>query len=150
MLIDGDTSFLKLMSTELQKKDELIEIVSVSSISKAFNLLDNKDFDAIVSSCKTSEIEGVIELLKEVRKREMEIPFFIFSRKWEKEFVFKALKLGANRIIPKNEDEDKNDSILSCKILAETLKQEIQDYENKKELEHLKKEFNKNFRIVDI
>ncbi len=149
LLIDEETSFLRLVSAELQKEDERINVIPASSTSEALNLLDNEDFDAIVSSRRIQEIEG-IKLLNEVRKKkEMEIPFVILSRQREKEFVLKALKQGANRILEK-ENEDKNNIILSCKILAETLKQEIQSYENKKELEHHRKEFNRNFKIYDI
>ncbi len=146
MLLVGDnTDVLNQVKIALENESEDIDLTLVSSGNKALKLLEREDFDMIVSDYQVLDM-GAIEFLKEVKgDMRIRIPFVLFTRKKEGDIVLKALKEGANRVIHRSDDIR-----LSCKILHQAIKQEMLDYVRKKELERHRRNFDRNFRILDI
>jgi len=146
LFVDDDNEFSDKARKILENENEKIDVITASSTSQALHLLEKNDFEAIVSNHQIFE-SGSEEFLDEVRgDKEMEIPLILFAEKRKKEIVLEALELGANRVLNKGEDGIK----LSCKILSKALKQEIQNYRNKKELERYRNEFDRDYKIFKI
>ncbi len=142
LLVDDDTNFLMEAKKGLEEENQRIDVITSSSANNGLDLLEEKNFDAIVSGYDMQEMSGIRFLNKVRKEKGIEIPFILFTKKNKKEIFLKSLRFGANRVF------DKEDHILfSDKILAKIIGQEIQNYENKKELEHYRKEFKRNFEI---
>jgi len=146
LLVYDNPDVLDQVKTVFENESKNIEIVSISSPSKALNILEKGDFDAIVSEYHISKKAG-IELLKKVRKeKEIEIPFILFTGEKEQEVFLKGLEDGANRVLQKGEDIK-----LACKTLHQALKQEISHYERKQELDRLRDDkINRNIKVFDL
>jgi len=145
LLLDKDPEFLMEMKSNFDKEGEVIDLVTSSSASKGIGLLGEENFDAVVS-CSRMQKRDYIDFLNKIRnEREIEVPFVLLIDKKDNEIILEALKEGVNRVIHKEENIN-----LSYNILLEVLNQEIQQYLRNKELEQLRYEFNKNFRLFRI
>jgi CheY-like chemotaxis protein len=80
-----------------------ITITPVLSAEQALKILEQKDFDVVVSDYKMQGMNG-LEFLEELRKQGNDIPFIIFTGKGEEQVAMEALNKGANRYISKDGD----------------------------------------------
>ena len=103
LLVDDENSLLEQAKIFLERGNE-IKVSTVSSAKKALELLNEEDFDVIVSDYQMPDIDG-LKFLEEMREgRNSDIPFIIFTGKGREEVAIKALNLGANRYIQKGGD----------------------------------------------
>lgn len=103
LLVDDEPNLLKQASLVLEKEDQL-NIRTTTSAQEALELMENNDFDVIISDYKMPEIDG-LEFLEIIRTEKKEnIPFIIFTGRGREEIAMKALNLGANRYIQKGGD----------------------------------------------
>jgi len=135
LLVDDEHSLLDQANIFLGKVERL-NVTMASSAKKGLELLDKEDFDVIVSDYQMPEIDG-LDFLEEVRnKREMDIPFIMFTGKGREEVAMKALNLGADRYLRKG-----GDTKSQYGVLAQAVAQEVEHHRSKiraKELEALK------------
>ncbi len=119
LLIDDDRSLLEQADIFLERITKEIEVQTVSSADKALEVIDEKNFDIIVSDYQMPNKDG-LEFLEELREeRESEIPFIMFTGKGREEVAMKALNLGANRYIQKGGDPKSQYGLLSKAIVKE-------------------------------
>jgi DNA-binding NtrC family response regulator len=78
-----------------------IIITPVLSAEQALEILEQKDFDVVVSDYQMPRMNG-LEFLEELRKKGNDIPFIIFTGKGEEQVAMEALNKGANRYISKD------------------------------------------------
>ncbi|MFP4052049.1 MAG: PAS domain S-box protein, partial [Thermoplasmata archaeon] len=98
-----------------------IEVSTVSSAEKALDLMDEEDFDVIVSDYQMPDIDG-LEFLEELKEeRECEIPFIMFTGKGREEVAMETLNLGADRYLEKG-----GDPTSQYEVLADAIKQEFE------------------------
>ena len=101
----------------------------MTSASEAAELLEDIDFDAVVSDYKMPEMNG-LEFLEIVReKKKSDIPFIIFTGKGRDEIAIDALRLGADRYLKKGGDPK-----TQYKILANAISQEVKYHQLEQEL----------------
>ncbi|MBS3817492.1 MAG: PAS domain S-box protein [Candidatus Thermoplasmatota archaeon] len=135
LIVDDERALLEQSKTFLEKMDKDIEVMTASSAERALEMIDEKDFDVIVSDYQMPDIDG-LEFLEEIRKeREDEIPFIMFTGKGREEVAMKALNLGADRYIQKGGDPKSQYG-----ILAQAIKQESEHHRTKKEREKYTRE----------
>ncbi|MFW6196420.1 MAG: GAF domain-containing protein [Thermoplasmatota archaeon] len=116
--VDDEYHILEQSKLFLEKQNDEIEVYTATSVEEALDMLEKKNFDAIVSDYQMPGIDG-LEFLKRLRGNGSNIPFIIFTRRDRKEVAIRALNLGANRYLNKGGDPKSQYSILSEAIIQE-------------------------------
>ncbi len=120
--VDDETHLLDQAKLFLKREGNL-NVITASSAEEGLELLDKEDFDVIVSDYQMPEIDG-LDFLEEIRnKREMDIPFIMFTGKGREEVAMKALNLGADRYLQKGGDPKSQ-----YEVLAQAIQQEERHY----------------------
>ena len=123
LLVDDETDLLEQAKIFLERKDERLNVVSVSSAKEGLNLLDEENFDVIVSDYQMPEMDG-LEFLEEVRnERDSDIPFIMFTGKGREEVAIEALNLGADRYLQKGGSPK-----TQYQVLSQAIEQEVEHH----------------------
>jgi PAS domain S-box-containing protein len=77
------------------------EIENATSVDEAFEKMDKQQYDAIVSDYEMPQKNG-LDFLKELREKNNQIPFILFTGKGREDVAVKALNLGVDNYINKN------------------------------------------------
>ncbi|MEF8874869.1 MAG: PAS domain S-box protein, partial [Candidatus Thermoplasmatota archaeon] len=127
LFVDDEKSLLDQTEIFLEKRDEEIEVLTASSAERALEMMEEEDFDVIVSDYQMPDIDG-LEFLEETREeRGDDIPFIMFTGKGREKVAMKALNLGADRYIQKGGDPKSQYG-----VLARTIKQEYEHFQSEK------------------
>lgn len=101
MLVDDDPSMLNLASTHLERNCGFCNFEAATSPKDALDLIEEGDFDCIVSDFQMPEMDG-LEFLETVKRDlDKDIAFILFTGRGREEVAMKALNLGADRYIRK-------------------------------------------------
>ncbi|MDO8873559.1 MAG: PAS domain S-box protein [Methanoregula sp.] len=100
--VDDEPALLEVGKLFLERYGEFL-VDTVISAPQALNILNKKNYDAIVSDYQMPEMDG-IELLKRVRLTDKTIPFIIFTGRGREEVVIEALNNGADFYLQKGGD----------------------------------------------
>ncbi len=135
LFVDDEPGLLDQAKIFLERENEELDIITVSSANKALDLLQKENFGVIVSDYQMPEMDG-LEFLEILRKeKETDIPFIMFTGKGREEVAMKALNLGAQRYIQKGGDPKNQFDFLANAIIRENTR-----YSTKKEREEKVKE----------
>jgi|GEM_PF-7079952 len=135
LLVDDESIHLDLSSEFLRKEDKGFVVDTATSAEEALDLIEEKEYDCIVSDYQMPSIDG-LEFLERVRN-ELDTPFIMFTGKGREEVAMEALNLGADRYIQKGGDVRSQFGVLS-----DAIKQEVRHYrtkERERELEALRR-----------
>jgi DNA-binding response OmpR family regulator len=103
--VDDEEFFLEasnvLLHTFLEKFN--IDLLTLDSVESALKLLEEEDFDVIISDYQMPSTDG-LEFLSKLRKMNNTTPFIILTGRGREEIVIKALNLGADYYIQKGLD----------------------------------------------
>ncbi len=139
LLVDDEESLLEQAKLFLKKEDKSIQVEISSSPEKALKLLNNSEYDAIISDYQMPEIDG-LKLLKTIKKeRNKDIPFIMFTGKGREEVAIEALNLGADRYLQKGGSPKSQYS-----VLAQAIRQEVENWRREKELKSINWLLNKS------
>jgi PAS domain S-box-containing protein len=103
LYIDDEETLLEVGKLFLERSGELQVRVTPSPID-ALAMIASTRFDAVVSDYQMPEMDG-IGLLKEVRSRNAELPFILFTGKGREEVVIEAINNGADFYLQKGGDQ---------------------------------------------
>jgi len=138
LFVDDDNDVLTQAELYLEKKNENFEIETVNLAEKGLDMLEEDQYDIIISDYQMPKMDG-LEFLESVREEmDEDIPFIMFTGKGREEVAMKALNLGANRYIQKG-----GKARSQYGVLSDAIKQENDMYSNKRELEKSEKEKSK-------
>ena len=112
--VDDERLLLELSKAFLEDSGEF-QLHGVTSGREALSLLDDQQFDAVVSDYQMPGMDG-IELLKRVRERDAGIPFILFTGRGREEVAMEALNLGANFYLQKGGDPESQFAELASKL----------------------------------
>ena len=115
LLVDDDEDHLFLEKSFLQRIMPDLEIESATSGKECLERIKNDNFDCIVSDYNIGPGVGGLELLKSLRKMNVEVPFFFFSSQDISMVKKEASKYGAMGFISKNHHYN-NFQIVAAKI----------------------------------
>ena len=101
LLVDDDEDLLTVASRFLTKEDSTFEIDVVSSAEMALEAFNKDPYDVIVCDYEMPFGMSGLEFLELMRRRNLDIPFVIFTGRGREEVAIKALNLGANFYITK-------------------------------------------------
>ncbi len=128
--MDDEPSLLEQAKIFLQKEIDEIQVRTMTSAGEALDLLEDLDFDAVVSDYQMPEMNG-LEFLEVVRnEKEWKIPFIIFTGKGREEVAIEALNLGADRYLKKGGDPK-----TQYGVLADAIEQEVKYYKMMSEMD---------------
>ena len=82
---------------------ELITEIDISNAEEALNILNNDNYDALVSDYAMKGMNG-LELLKILREEGNSIPFILLTGRGSEEIEKEARNLGVDGYIPKSLD----------------------------------------------
>lgn len=99
LYVDDEPTLLEIGKLYLEQKWKFV-VTTVQSAKDALNFLILNQYDAIVSDYQMPEMDG-IELLHEIRIRNSDIPFILFTGRGREEVVIKALNAGADFYLQK-------------------------------------------------
>ncbi len=148
LLIDDDPSVLEQAKIFLEKEDENLKIITAPSAKKGLKLLQEKEFDVVVSDYGMPKTDG-IEFLRKVREEEnLEIPFIMLTGKGKEEIAMKALNLGADKYLQKIKRPKEQYSILANSIIE--VKQQKEREEELRRYKTIIEEANDDILIIDL
>ncbi len=102
LYVDDEPALLELGKIFLEKSG-LLELTISESPKDALELLEEEDFDAIISDYQMPGMDG-IGFLKALKAKGSDTPFIIFTGKGREEVVIEALNNGADFYIQKGGD----------------------------------------------
>ena len=78
--VDDSAEFVEVASTYLQKSNDSLKIETATDPVEALRLVDEEDFDCIISDCSMpdTEMDG-IDLCEAVRSEHPDLPFVFFT-----------------------------------------------------------------------
>jgi len=134
LFVDDERSLLEQAEIFIERMDDELDVYTSTSAAEALHIMDEKNFDVIVSDYQMPEING-LEFLEKVREeRDSDIPFIMFTGKGREEVAMKALNLGADRYIQKGGNPKSQYG-----VLVQAIKQEVEHHRTEKELEKSEK-----------
>ncbi len=119
LFVDDDSSVLKQAEVFLEEEDDRLDVETVASVEGGLELLEEHDFDAVVSDYQMPK-KGGLEFLKTVREdMDSNIPFIIFTGKGREDVAMDALNFGANRYLQKSGSPKSQYGLLAKAIVQE-------------------------------
>lgn len=133
LFVDDEPDLLDQAKIFLKRELEDLDIDTVPSPPpEALELLENNEYDGVVSDYKMPEMSG-LEFLRTVREeKNIDLPFIIFTGKGREEVAMEALNLGADRYLQKGGDPRSQYGVLSRAIV-----QEVRNWERERELRNI-------------
>ena len=119
LFVDDDKLLLTQTKIFLERSDYEFDVDTARDVGEALGLVEEIDYDAIVSDYKMGERDG-LDLLKAIRKKSETLPFIMFTGKGNETVAQQALNFGADRYIRKH-----GDARSQYDKLAEALVEEI-------------------------
>lgn len=103
--VDDDPQIRDLAASVLEDASDDLSVVSAPGPAAALERLEESDFDCIVSDFQMPETDG-LEFFDTVRKREIDIPFILFTGKGSEEIAARAIKAGVSDYLQKESGID--------------------------------------------
>ena len=105
LIVDDDTALLQALPQALRLRIKDITIDTSDSAQKAFSLIEQNDYDAIVSDIKMPGMDG-LSLLARIKSLRPETPTLLITGHGEHNLAIQALRGGAYDFIQKPIDRD--------------------------------------------
>jgi PAS domain S-box-containing protein len=116
LYVDDEPELLTLAKLFLERDGEL-SVTTTTSPAEVMQLLEARQFDAVISDYQMPEMDG-IALLKQVRARNLSVPFILFTGKGREDVVIEAIESGADFYLQKGGDAKPQFAELRHKILT--------------------------------
>lgn len=143
LLVDDEPDFLEQAKVFLEREDDTLSIRTTNSAYSALDMLDENNYDAIVSDYQMPKMNG-LEFLETIRnERGSDMPFIIFTGKGREEVAKEALNLGADRYLQKGTDVKSQ-----YKVLADAIIQEIRHKRRWDQLQETQNKFRFMFNTI--
>lgn len=119
LFIDDKQAWRIQANIFIEKGNPLWNVNTAGSATKALEMLEENEYDAIVSDYKMPGMDG-LEFLETLRKQGSTIPFIIFTGKGREKVAMRALNLGADHYLRKGGDPESQ-----YKLLTQAIQKEI-------------------------
>src|SRR5215471_16727741 len=141
LIVDDDAALLQALPHALYLRMQDLKIDTSDSAPAAFELIQEHDYDAIVSDIKMPGIDG-LALLEKIRELRPETPLLMITGHGEHDLAIQALRGGAYDFIQKPIDRDYFVAALSRAIQTHQLRRQVVEQQltlelHAKSLEHL-------------
>lgn len=149
--VDDEEAFLKATKIYLEHIGEgKLEVDSLVNPEHVFKALQEKTYDVIIADYRMPSIDG-LQLLKQLRSRNITIPYIMLTGRGREEVAIQALNLGANRYIKKGMDTESQFRELVHAIRQEVRYKRTQDAlrESEEQLRAFMDSATDNFSLFD-
>src|SRR5579871_6581603 len=143
LIVDDDTALLQALPQALALRMTAIEVDTSDSALGALKLIEEHDYDAIVSDIKMPGMDG-LALLDKIQKLRQETPTLLITGHGEHDLAVQALRGGAYDFIQKPIDRDYLVAALSRAIQTRRMRRQLAEQQRALELHALSLE-----RIVE-
>lgn len=142
-MVDDEKQFLEQSKKSLEKINDGFDINILASTEKAFDELEENNYDLIVSGYQMDNTNG-LEFLESLREeKNIDLPFIMFTGKGREKVAMRALNLGADRYIRKGGNLESQYG-----VLAQGIEQEAEHYQTKKAAKRTKKKIEKLHEVA--
>jgi signal transduction histidine kinase len=124
LIIDDDPSLLQALPQTLYLRMRDIEVATCDSVQTALVLIQERDYDAIVSDIKMPGMDG-LELLERVRELRPDTPVLLITGHGDYDLAVRALRGGAYDYIQKPIDRDSFIAALQRAIQTRQLRRRV-------------------------
>lgn len=136
LIVDDDPALLQALPQALALRLSAIEVDTSDSALDALKLIEERDYDAIVSDIKMPGMDG-LALLDKIQKLRPETPTLLITGHGEHDLAVQALRGGAYDFIQKPIDRDYMVAALSRAIQTHRLRCEVAEHQRALELHAL-------------
>lgn len=126
LIVDDDIALLQALPQTLFLRIQEIEIDTSDSAFEALKLIQEHDYDAIVSDIKMPGMDG-LALLTKIQELRPQTPVLLITGHGEHNFAIQALRGGAYDFIQKPLDRDYVVASLSRAIQTHQLKRQVEE-----------------------
>ena len=119
--VDDDSSVCRLVKNFLEQSNGWLTVETATSAGAALELLDVNCVECIVSDFDMPESNG-LQLLQQVRERDPDIPFILFTGKGSEEIASEAIAAGVTDYLRKGTGTERFD------ILAKRIENGVRRY----------------------
>ncbi len=124
LIIDDDPSLLQALPQTLYLRMRDIEVATCDAAQTALVLIQERDYDAIVSDIKMPGMDG-LELLERVRELRPDTPVLLITGHGDYDLAIRALRGGAYDYIQKPIDRDSFIAALQRAIQTRRLRRRV-------------------------
>lgn len=125
LLVDDDPVLLQALPHTISLRMSGVQVETADSASAAFDLVQQQEYDAVVSDIKMPGMDG-LDLLEQVLERYPDIPVLLITGHGEHELAIRALRGGAYDYIQKPIDRDDFVASLSRALQTRQMRRQIQ------------------------
>jgi two-component system, sensor histidine kinase and response regulator len=126
LIVDDDIALLQALPQTLFLRMQEIEVDTSDSAFEALNLIQEHDYDAIVSDIKMPGMDG-LALLTKIQELRPQTPVLLITGHGEHNFAIQALRGGAYDFIQKPLDRDYVVASLSRAIQMHQLQRQVEE-----------------------
>src|SRR5579883_1029061 len=126
LIVDDDTALLQALPQALRLRVKGIQIDTSDSAPKAFSLIEQNDYDAIVSDIKMPGMDG-LALLAQIKALRPETPTLLITGHGEHNLAIQALRGGAYDFIQKPIDRDYFVAALQRAVQTRQLARQVEE-----------------------
>src|SRR5437588_8028830 len=125
LIVDDDAALLQALPQALYLHIQDVKIDTSDSASSALELIQEHDYDAIVSDIKMPGIDG-LALLEKIRELRPDTPTLLITGHGERDLAIQALRGGAYDFLQKPIDRDYFIASLERAIQLRRLDREVE------------------------
>ena len=153
LLVDDDKALLQALPHTVALRIHGVQVDTADSAQGALALLEEQDYDAIVTDIKMPGMDG-LELLARIQELRPAIPVLLITGHAEQALITKALRGGAYDFIQKPLDRVSFVAALHRAIQTRQLRRQVHEQQqalaqHAQSLEHLLQERTRELRVVN-
>src|SRR6266576_5810979 len=133
LLVDDDTALLQALSQLVSLRMATVQVDTSDSALQALELIQARDYDAIVSDIKMPGMDG-LTLLSRIQQWRPETPTLLITGHGEHELAVQGLRGGAYDFIQKPIDRDYVVASLHRAIQTHQLRRQVREHQRALEL----------------
>ena len=133
LLVDDDTALLEALPHMIALRIHGVQVDTSDSAPQALELIQDHDYDAVVSDIKMQGMDG-LELLAQLQALRPEVPTLLISGHADQSLVIQALRSGAYDFIQKPIDRVSFVAALHRAIQTRQLRRQVQEQQRALEL----------------
>jgi len=128
--VDDEPDFGDLVATFLEREREQMTVVSETNAEDAIETFEEEDVACVVSDYDMPGTDG-LELLGDIRERDPDIPFILFTGKGNEEIASEAISAGVTDYMQKGGGTDQ------YAVLANRVQNAVHQYRSEREAEQM-------------
>ena len=141
LVVDNEPNFAHLAGELLEREDDAIGVETATNASEALATLDAVAIDCIVSDYDMPGMTG-LDLLEEIRARDSDLPFVLFTGKGSEEIASEAIAAGVTGYFQKKSGREQ------YALLANQITNAVSQYRTETELRAQERRYERTLTVL--